>query len=269
MSQSKTLPRQAILAGIIVALSVAIISFWVFNRDSATSAPHPNSHAARATSLTHTPDNQNEVAAAAEEEDAESENTEAMHTDAIAAGEAPEADFSLAGTDGNFRFSGPISLNLDYSVMPYTIPLNPAGPQATMVRWVDGLGYSPNAADKGTVYVLGHAWSQAHLAFNPISAAVVDSAAWSNPDVVTGTDGMPVTRYYSSALNGGVIAMTNDQGQTREWIVDGAYTIPKTDAIADPQLMDEEVPGKIVVIACAVADDADLEYNVVVTGNLR
>ncbi|MDO4928267.1 MAG: sortase [Corynebacterium sp.] len=267
MSQSKALPRRAIIAGVIVALIIAIISFWTFHQDNATSATHPGTNVARATTLAHSPEDQNEAA-----EDTEAEkpvDPDAAPDDETAAGDASAADFSQAGTDGRFRFRGPLSLNLDYSVMPYSIPLNPPGPQASMVRWVDGLGYSPNTADKGTVYVLGHAWSQEYLAFNPISTAVVDSAAWSSPDTVTGTDGMPVTRYHSDALNGGVITMTNDQGQTREWVVDGAYTIPKTDAIADPELMNEEVPGKIVVIACAVADDADLEYNVVVTGHLR
>ena len=62
---------------------------------------------------------------------------------------AGEGSFSVRGADGGELVSG-----AQYASMPYELPLNPAGPQESMVRWVEGWGVSPDKAEEGTVYVL-------------------------------------------------------------------------------------------------------------------
>lgn len=62
--------------------------------------------------------------------------------------------------------------------------------------------------------------------------------------------------------------MTSADGAGREWIVDNAFLVDKEQLGSDADLMNTEVPGRIVLIACAVDGATDLEYNVIVTGHL-
>ena len=171
---------------------------------------------------------------------------------------------------GQFTMSGPAAISgATYDVMPYQLPLNPAGPQATMVRWVNGLGVSPQRAEKGSVYVLGHAWGSAPLVFNPISEKVTAAVNRNRPPAkINGTDNKPVTRYSSKVLNGSRIKMQDAQGNARVWQVTRSWLVPKNEAIADPDVMAQNRPGRIVLIACAVSGDRDLGYNVIVEGKL-
>ena len=155
-----------------------------------------------------------------------------------------------------------------YDSMPFVVPLNPAGPQATMVRWVEGWGESPATAEQGTTYVLGHAWGQQKLVFNPFSEVVTANVDLTAPTTVEGLDGVQVQRFATSTLNGSHIRMTSPDGAGREWVVDNAFLIPKTQFGSDADLMDTEVPGRIVLVACAVDGYTDLDYNVIVTGHL-
>lgn len=174
------------------------------------------------------------------------------------------------GGTGQFTMTGPATIRgATYDVMPYQLPLNPAGPQSTMVRWVNGLGVSPRNARKGTVYVLGHAWGTAPLVFNPISEKVTATVNRNRPPVkINGTDNKPVKRYSSKVLNGSRIKMQDSRGNARMWRVTRSWLVPKTDAIADPDVMAQKRPGRIILIACAVSGDRDLGYNVIVEGKL-
>ncbi len=170
---------------------------------------------------------------------------------------------------GTFSMTGPAHIEAaSYDSMPYELPLNPAGPQATMVRWVDGWGQSPATAEQGTTYVLGHAWGQQRLVFNPISEVVTSNVDFDRPTIVRGDDGVEVTRYHTSVLNGSVVTMTDPDGHGRAWEVTGAYLVNKYEAIDDSELVDDSIPGRIVLIACSVDGSVDLEYNVIVTGEL-
>lgn len=170
---------------------------------------------------------------------------------------------------GAFEMDGPAAITgATYDSMPFVVPLNPAGPQDTMVRWVDGWGQSPATAEQGTTYVLGHAWGQQKLVFNPFSEVVTANVDLNNPTIVEGLDGMDVQRFSTPILNGSHIRMTSDDGVGREWIVDNAFLVDKEDLGSDADLMNTEVPGRIVLIACAVDGSTDLEYNVIVTGHL-
>lgn len=169
-----------------------------------------------------------------------------------------------------FEMTGPAAItNTIYGSMPYALPLNPAGPQEYVVRWVEGWGYSPDQAESGTVYVLGHAWSQQPLAFNPISEVVTSSVDFSQlPEVINGTDGFPVDRYSTTALNGSVITMSDGAGMEKQWEVTNAFLVDKDEAIVDPDVIASEDPGKITLIACSVEGTGDLNYLVIVEGYL-
>ncbi|HIX78380.1 MAG TPA: sortase [Candidatus Corynebacterium faecipullorum] len=173
---------------------------------------------------------------------------------------------SLTGT---FEMDGPATITgATYDSMPFVVPLNPAGPQETMVRWVQDWGESPATAEQGTTYVLGHAWGQQKLVFNPFSEVVTANVDLSKPTTVEGLEGMEVQRFATPLLNGSHIRMTSADGAGREWIVDNAFLVDKEQLGSDADLMNTEVPGRIVLIACAVDGTTDLEYNVIVTGHL-
>ncbi|WP_408929926.1 sortase [Corynebacterium axilliensis] len=170
---------------------------------------------------------------------------------------------------GTFEMDGPATITgATYDSMPFVTPLNPAGPQATMVRWVDGWGESPATAEQGTTYVLGHAWGQQKLVFNPFSEVVTANVDLGAPTTVEGLDGVQVQRFTTSTLNGSHVRMTSGDGAGREWIVDNAFLVGKDQLGSDADLMNTEVPGRIVLIACAVDGYTDLDYNVIVTGHL-
>lgn len=171
---------------------------------------------------------------------------------------------------GSFTMNGPAPVQgATYASMPYALPLNPAGPQNTMVRWVDGWGVSPKDAEKGTMYVLGHAWGAAPLVFNPLSEAVTaDVNLNAPPKNVNGTDGKPVKRYTSDVLNGARIKMRDGANHQKTWKVTRSWLVDKNEAIVDPDIMDDKRPGRIVLIACSVSGSNDLGYNVIVEGKL-
>lgn len=179
-------------------------------------------------------------------------------------GEPPagEGSFSVKGADGGELVSG-----AQYASMPYELPLNPAGPQESMVRWVEGWGVSPERAEEGTVYVLGHAWAQAPLVFNPLSERV-SADALGKPDEPVETLLYPVFRRSSDVLDGARVEMVDGGGNRRVWEVDDAFLVDKEQAIDDKGLMDESVAGRVVLIACSVDGGEDLGFNVVVTGHL-
>ena len=179
-------------------------------------------------------------------------------------GEPPagEGSFSVKGADDEELVSG-----AQYASMPYELPLNPAGPQESMVRWVEGWGVPPERAEEGTVYVLGHAWAQAPLVFNPLSERV-SADALGKPDEPVETLLYPVFRRSSDVLDGARVEMVDGGGNRRVWEVDDAFLVDKEQAIDDKALMDESVVGRVVLIACSVDGGEDLGFNVVVTGHL-
>lgn len=172
--------------------------------------------------------------------------------------------------EGVFDMTGPGGVHgATFASMPWALPLNPAGPQATMVRWVDGWGVSPNNADHGTLYVLGHAWGQQRLVFNPLSEIVTANVNLNAPaQRVPATHGGTVGRYATPVLNGSVITMRDGNGNGRQWVVDNAFLVDKFEAIDDAEIMNAHDKGRIVLIACSVSGGNDLGFNVIVTGHL-
>lgn len=204
----------------------------------------------------------------------QSESAEDPESPESSASDSPEPEANVnAGPPptriGSFTMTGTASITgATYDSMPYELPLNPAGPQATMVRWVDGWGQSPATAEHGTTYVLGHAWGQQRLVFNPISEIVTQHVDFNRPTPVRGESGDMITRYQTDVLNGDVVTMTDAEGHSRRWMIDNAYLVDKYDAIDDAELVDTSIPGRIVLIACSVDGAVDLNYNVIATGHL-
>ena len=199
-----------------------------------------------------------------------------------AAGTAPSSTTSAALTDapvgnggpapalvGTFSMTGPARIDYaTYDSMPYVLPLNPAGPQDTMVRWVEGWGQSPATAEQGTTYVLGHAWGQQKLVFNPISETVTANVDFNSPTTVAGDEGVHVEHFPTDVLNGSLVRMQSPDGGLREWVIDTAYLVDKNTAAYDTNLIDTSKPGRLVLIACSVDGTTDLGYNVIVEGHL-
>lgn len=163
---------------------------------------------------------------------------------------------------------GEVLVDADYDSMPYVLPLNPEGPQATMTRWVDGLGVSPHDAKDGTVYLLGHAWGQQQLVLNPISEAITDAAINAPSEVVPYTE-FEAHRKSTGVLNGATVTMDDGHGGRYTWEITDSWLSPKEDALYDKGIMDEKRPGRIVVIACSVDGTNDLGYNTIMEGFLK
>lgn len=168
----------------------------------------------------------------------------------------------------SIEHKGQIIVNADYDSMPYELPLNPAGPQATMTRWVDGLGVSPHNAKDGTVYLLGHAWGQQQLVFNPISEAITDAAINAPSEVVPYTE-FEAHRKSTDVFNGATVTMDDGQGGRYTWEITDSWLSPKEDALYDQGIMDEKKPGRIIIIACSVDGTNDLGYNTIMEGFLK
>lgn len=243
---------------------VAILAVWMLgtslkDSDSSQNASSPES-------TTNQPEAASSQSEGVEDEDPEKNENSTSHA------LRPEANVNVGPPPtslGSFTMTGTANITgATYDSMPYELPLNPAGPQATMVRWVDGWGQSPATAEHGTTYVLGHAWGQQRLVFNPISEIVTHHVDFNRPTTVRGESGSMVTRYQTDVLNGDVVTMADAEGNSRRWVIDNAYLVDKYDAIDDAELVDTSIPGRIVLIACSVDGNTDLNYNVIATGHL-
>lgn len=257
--------RRRVLAAVVALLVVIALVIWAvlgFSGEDAPSASNTtNSSEGSSSSAT---------SSSAKPSEKEKSKKDGKREDKDAdEGEPSVVAGPVEGT-GSFTMDGPAPVQgATFASMPYALPLNPAGPQNTMVRWVEGWGVSPKDAEKGTMYVLGHAWGTAPLVFNPLSEAVTaDVNLNAPPQNVNGTDGKPVKRYSSDVLNGARITMRDGANHQKTWKVTRSWLVDKNEAIVDPDIMDDKRPGRIVLIACSVSGSNDLGYNVIVEGEL-
>ena len=169
-----------------------------------------------------------------------------------------------------FRYqSSGFVIDASLCAMPYTPPLNPPSGDNNTVCWVNGnFGQAPSANQPATTYFLGHAWSRSPMVLNPLSEAVTAAADFAHPTSLTGTDGDPVTRVPSNALRGDTVTVAIG-GEPLVFTVDDAWLVPKTHAAADPDVMDDKRPGRIIIITCAVGNGQDLDYNVIVSAHIN
>lgn len=137
-------------------------------------------------------------------------------------------------------------------------PLDPPGDQLHTVCWVrSGFGVAPGSASGGTSYILGHAWAQAKLVFNPLSELASKEIDEQHPHAGNGVTTYPVKR-----LDGYRITLGTSTG-TLTYVVREAFAVGKAHA-ADVRSLMANSPDRVVLITCAVAGGVDLDYNIVV-----
>ena len=142
--------------------------------------------------------------------------------------------------------------------MPYVRPLDPPGDQRHTVCWVDhDFGVAPGSAAKGTTYVLGHAWAEAPLVLNPLSIFAMNHVNRAHPTVEAGVRTYPV-----AALDGYRITLRTGKG-VLGYAIRRAFSVAKDQAGDLPTVMNTHVPGRVVLITCAVHNGVDVDENVI------
>ena len=146
--------------------------------------------------------------------------------------------------------------------MDYVRPLDPPGDQVHTVCWVRAnFGVAPGSKSGGTSYILGHAWAQAKLVFNPLSELATSELDTDHPQPQNG-----VPTYPMKGLNGYRVTLRTRNG-TLTYVVRHTFAVSKEHA-GDVHSLMANTPNRVVLITCAVAGGADLDYNIVVYANL-
>lgn len=158
-----------------------------------------------------------------------------------------------------FRIKGSaFDIKASVCAMENIRPLDPPGDQVHTVCWVrSGFGVAPGSKSGGTSYILGHAWAQAQLVFNPLSELASKEIDQQHPQLRQGVATFPVRH-----LNGYRITLRTRNG-TLTYLVRQAFAVRKMQAANVHSLMANS-PDRVVLITCAVAGGVDLDYNIVV-----
>jgi hypothetical protein len=175
----------------------------------------------------------------------------------------PPHDVVAPAAPTGFEMSGSVfDIKADVCQMAYVRPLDPPGEQRHTVCWVkDTFGVAPGSASGGTSYILGHAWAEAPLVFNPLSELAMKEVTGQNPEMQSGVPTFPV-----AAINGYKIALNTPNGTL-------VYTVARTFAVSkqragDVQSVMANTPNRIVLITCGVANGVDTDYNIIVDAYL-
>jgi hypothetical protein len=158
-----------------------------------------------------------------------------------------------------FRIKGAgFDIKANVCQMENVRPLDPPGDQLHTVCWVrSGFGVAPGSASGGTSYILGHAWAEAKLVFNPLSELASKEINQHPPQVNKGVATIPVKR-----LDGYRITLRTAKG-TLTYVVRKAFAVRKMQA-ADVHSLMANSPDRVVLITCAVTGGVDLDYDIVV-----
>ncbi|MDQ2750706.1 MAG: hypothetical protein M3Y44_14455 [Actinomycetota bacterium] len=159
----------------------------------------------------------------------------------------------------SFRMTGSaFDIKASVCQMENVRPLDPPGDQLHTVCWVrSGFGVAPGSPSTGTSYILGHAWAQAKLVFNPLSELAAKEIDQQHPTMTDGVATFPVKR-----LDGYRVTLQTAKG-TLTYVVRQAFAVGKMQAASVRSLM-ANAPNRVVLITCAVAGGVDLDYNIVV-----
>jgi hypothetical protein len=175
----------------------------------------------------------------------------------------PPHDAVAPAAPTGFEMSGSVfDIKADVCQMAYVRPLDPPGEQRHTVCWVkDTFGVAPGSVSGGTSYILGHAWAEAPLVFNPLSELAMKEVTGQNPEMQSGVPTFPV-----AAINGYKIALKTPNGTL-------VYTVARTFAVSkeragDVQSVMANTPNRIVLITCGVANGVDTDYNIIVDAYL-
>jgi hypothetical protein len=142
-------------------------------------------------------------------------------------------------------------------------PLDPPGDQLHTVCWVrEGFGVAPGSKSGGTSYILGHAWAQQRLVFNPLAEFAMKKVNLNTPRLQNGVPTYPVAglRPYKIILKtpGGILT----------YDVKSAFAVRKQRA-ADVKSTMANIPNRVVLITCGVANGQDVDYNIIVDAYLE
>lgn len=193
-------------------------------------------------------------------------------TAATTTAEAPDPITAVeASPPRQFLYTGgEVLIDAGVCEMDYVLPLDPPGDQLHTVCWVrEHFGVAPGS-ESARSYILGHAWAQQQLVFNPIAekiAAAIDFAALPEQVPAVDTSVGTVGRFSTDVLDGDEIVLTTDTAVLTYEVV-AAYAVDKMEAINDAELMDDSLPQRITLIACAVKDGVDLPYLTIVDAEL-
>lgn len=163
-----------------------------------------------------------------------------------------------------FQITGPaFDIKAKVCQMDYVRPLDPPGDQLHTVCWVrQDFGVAPGSASGGTSYILGHAWAEAELVFNPLSVYAMKDVT-GHPSVLQ--DGIPI--FPITRINGYHIILHTPTG-VLTYKVTTAFAVSKAQA-GDVKALMANTPNRVVLITCGVANGVDVDVNVVVYATLQ
>jgi hypothetical protein len=172
---------------------------------------------------------------------------------------APRHDHVPASVPTSFRITGrAFTVNAAVCQMDNVRPLDPPGDQLHTVCWVkQGFGVAPSSPSGGTSYILGHAWAQQQLVFNPLSEYAMKHLA-AHPRMRSGVATTPVL-----GLSGYRITLRTGTG-VLSYVVRHAFTVAKERAGYVASIMADKTPDRVVLITCGVKDGVDVDVNVIV-----
>ncbi len=177
----------------------------------------------------------------------------------------PPHDHVPQSAPTRFRIEGPaFGITARVCGMAYVRPLDPPGDQRHTVCWVrHDFGVAPGSAAPGTTYVLGHAWAEAPLVLNRLSETAMRQAARVRP---VRDNGIPIRAV--TVLDGYRLTLWTGTGRLI-YRVYRAFAVPKQQAGQVPQLMDESVRNRVVLITCGELNGVDYDDNVVAYARLQ
>lgn len=154
-------------------------------------------------------------------------------------------------------------IKADVCKMAYVRPLDPPGDQRHTVCWVKAdFGVAPGSRSGGTSYILGHAWAEAPLVFNPMSEFAMREVNRVQPSTESGVKIWPVTR-----MNGYTVTLGTRTG-VLNYEVTRAFAVTKQTAANVRSVMAEHTPNRVVLITCGELGSTDYDYNIIVYAHL-
>lgn len=176
----------------------------------------------------------------------------------------PPRQFVAPAAPTSFEIKGKaFDIKAHVCKMAYVRPLDPPGDQRHTVCWVKAdFGVAPGSKSGGTSYILGHAWAEAPLVFNPLSELAMREVNRVEPTTEDGVRIWPVT-----GMNGYRITLGTPTGVLR-YQVTRAFAVSKQTAADVKSVMAEHTPNRVVLITCGELGSKDYDYNIIVYAHL-
>lgn len=176
----------------------------------------------------------------------------------------PPHEFVAPAAPTSFEITGKaFDIQAQVCKMAYVRPLDPPGDQRHTVCWVKAdFGVAPGSKSGGTSYILGHAWAEAPLVFNPMSEFAMREVLRVDPITESGVRIWPVT-----GMNGYTVTLGTSTG-VLTYKVTRAFAVTKETAAQVESVMAENTPNRVVLITCGELGSKDYDYNIIVYAHL-